>query len=58
MNLKKGDQIMLSMDENGEVKLTKAISTVKDLIGIGKKSFKRLGGGENFLKNERKQWDS
>lgn len=49
---------MLSMDENGEVKLTKAVSTVKDLIGIGKKSFKRLGGGENFLKNERKQWNS
>lgn len=58
MKLKKGDQIILSMDQNGEVKLMKAISSLDELTGIGKKSFEALGGGEHFLKNERKQWNS
>lgn len=58
MNLKRGDHVVLSMDESGEVKLTKAVSTLDELTGIGKKSFEALGGGEAFLKNERKGWDS
>ncbi len=56
MNLKKGDQVILSMDESGEVKLSKAVSSLEDLIGIGKASFEALGGGEAFLKEERQQW--
>ena len=57
MNIKKGDQVIISMDQNGEVKLTKAISSLDELAGIGEKSFKLLGGGEAFLKNERKEWN-
>lgn len=57
MNLKKGDHVVISMDQNGEVKLTKGISSLDELAGIGKESFKTLGGGEAFLKNERKGWN-
>ena len=58
LNLKQGDQVMLSMNENGEVKLMKAITSLNELVGIGKKTFKALGGGEAFLKEERKQWEA
>ncbi|OGX39547.1 MAG: hypothetical protein A2984_02510 [Omnitrophica WOR_2 bacterium RIFCSPLOWO2_01_FULL_41_12] len=57
LELKKGDEVILSMDENGEIKLMKGVSSLGDLVGIGKKSLKALGGGEAFLKKERKQWD-
>jgi bifunctional DNA-binding transcriptional regulator/antitoxin component of YhaV-PrlF toxin-antitoxin module len=43
MNIKKGDQVIISMDQNGEVKLTKAISSLGELAGIGKK-VSSLGG--------------
>jgi hypothetical protein len=45
-----------NMNEKGEVQLMKAVGSLEDLVGIGEKSFKRLGGGEKFLKNERAQW--
>ena len=54
---KQGDQLILSMDENGEVKLIKAITSLKELKGIGKKTFQALNGGEAFLKSEREAWE-
>lgn len=56
MQIKKGDRLILSMDENGEVKVTKAIGSFKELKGAGKEAFKALGGGEQFLKKERDLW--
>jgi AbrB family looped-hinge helix DNA binding protein len=57
LGVKQGDQVILSIDKSGEVKLMKAITTLDELIGIGEKTFKALGGGEAFIKSERKQWD-
>lgn len=56
LDLNKGDQVVLSMNEQGEVRLMKAVSSLDDLLGIGKETFKKLGGGEQFLKKEREQW--
>lgn len=36
----------------------KGISSLDELIGIGEESFRKLGGGEAFLENERKGWNS
>ena len=58
LNLNRGDQVVLSMNEAGEVKLMKAVNSLKDLVGIGKDTFKALGGGERFLKEEREQWSA
>lgn len=58
LRLKKGDHVIISMDEKGEIKLTKALSSLDELSGIAASSFKKLGGGEHFLKNERKTWNS
>ena len=30
--------------------------TLNDLVGVGKKVYKLYGGGEAYLKNERKSW--
>lgn len=54
---KQGDQLILSLDENGEVKIMKAITSLDELVGIGEETFKALGGGEKFLANERKNWE-
>ena len=57
LELKKGDEVILSMDESGEVKMMKGVSSLDDLFGTGKETFKALGGGAAFLKKEREQWD-
>ena len=56
MDLKQGDQVILSMDAKGQVKLTKGYANLEDLLGMSKNQFKTLGGGEAFLKKERAQW--
>ncbi len=56
LKLEQGDHVILSMNERGEVSLTKGVSSLRDLIGVGAKTFKELGGGENFLKKERQSW--
>ena len=56
LNLKKGDEVILSMNESGEVKLMKGVGSLEELVGMGKKTLKALGGGKAFLKKERKQW--
>lgn len=58
LELKQGDQVILTMNKQGEVKLTKGVGSLEELVGIGKKTFKALGGGEVYLKKERKQWPS
>ncbi len=42
--------------KKNNIKPLKLKTTLSEIIGMGKESFKSLGGGENFLKNERKQW--
>ncbi len=50
--------MILSMNKNGTVKVIKGVSSLDELRGIGKETFKALGGGEAFLKKERALWDS
>ncbi len=57
LELQKGDKIVLCMDKKGKVSLMKAVTSLDELVGIGEKSFRALGGGEKVLKNERKQWN-
>lgn len=56
LNLKKGDSVVLSMNDKGEVRMIKAVTSLEELIGIGKETFKALGGGEAFIKSEREAW--
>lgn len=56
MKLKKGDQVVLSMDENGEVKLSKGIADLDGLVGIGKNTFKTADGWEKFINKQREEW--
>jgi len=53
---KQGDKLILSMNEDGDVKLIKAITSWDELRGIGKETFEALGGGEAFIKSEREAW--
>lgn len=36
---------------------TKKVNIVKALSGLGKEVWKSLGGGESYIKQERKAWD-
>jgi bifunctional DNA-binding transcriptional regulator/antitoxin component of YhaV-PrlF toxin-antitoxin module len=56
LDLKQGDHVILSMNKKGEVKITKGVSSLEDFIGVGEKTFEALGGGEAYLKQERKNW--
>ena len=55
-NLKPKDKVILSAYQNGEITITKAPQKLEDWVGHGKEVFKALGGGENFIKKERKSW--
>lgn len=57
LQIKRGDEIILTLTPQGELKLVKAITTLNGLVGMGKKTFKDLGGGEAFIKKERAQWE-
>lgn len=56
MKLKKADQFVLSMNEHGDVKLSKGISDLDGLVGIGKNTFKSADGWEKFINEQRKEW--
>ncbi len=56
MNLKKGDTVILSMDEKGNVNLLKGITGLDGLVGIGKNTFKAPGGWGKFIHEERAKW--
>lgn len=56
LKLEQGDHVILSLNEKGEVSLTKGVSSLQDLVGLAKDTFKELGGGESFLKKERASW--
>lgn len=58
LKIKRGDQVIMSIDSEGKVQLIKAASSFKDLAGLGKDSFAKLGGGEAFLKQERSKWEN
>jgi bifunctional DNA-binding transcriptional regulator/antitoxin component of YhaV-PrlF toxin-antitoxin module len=49
------DTIMLVF-KNGELTLKKAPSSWEDLAKISPKVFKKYGGGEKYLKEEREAW--
>lgn len=57
LQIKRGDEMILTLTPQGELKLVKAITTLNGLVGMGKKTFKALGGGESFIKKERAQWE-
>ncbi len=57
LGVKKGDSLILSIDEDGLVRVSKSYDTLDSIVGIAKDTFAALGGGEKFLKDERSSWD-
>ncbi|MBT4384813.1 hypothetical protein HOD30_03620 [Candidatus Peregrinibacteria bacterium] len=57
LKIKKNDQMIVHLTENGTIELIRTPSNWEDLIGSGKNVFKQFGGGEAFLKAEREAWD-
>ena len=55
-HLKPKDKVILSVDEKGNIQITKPPQTLEEWVGHGKEVFKKLGGVENFLKKERESW--
>ncbi len=55
LNIQPKDIFILTL-KNSQVNLVKAPSSWKDLAGIGKKTYQKLGGGEKFLAKERSAW--
>ena len=56
-HLKPQDKVVLSVNEQGEIRITKMPKTLRELSGHGKDVFKALGGGEAFIKKERASWE-
>jgi len=56
MNLKAKDKVYFLLEANGKISMIKIPTTIDDLVGLGEKTFKALGGGEKFLKKERNLW--
>lgn len=56
MQVKKGDSIIVSINEEGEVRMLKGVTTLSGLFGIGKKTFDSLGGAKKFIESERNNW--
>lgn len=54
LNLQKSDNVIITA-KNHYLMIKKAPNW-KDLLGMGKKTFSALGGGEKFLKKERASW--
>lgn len=55
MSIKISDMLIIS-SQNDQIVIQKTPS-FEDLAGIGKKTFKKLGGGETYLQQERDSWD-
>ncbi|MEK7620359.1 MAG: AbrB/MazE/SpoVT family DNA-binding domain-containing protein [Patescibacteria group bacterium] len=46
------------VDGDRAVVHTKDVSSVQALKGLGKETWKTLGGGDHYLKQERNTWDA
>ena len=57
LDIKPKDKLMLILKgESIQIKKYQPV-TLKDLVGIGKTAYKSYGGGEAYLKKERKSWN-
>lgn len=56
LNLRVGDKVTLEIEEGKAVIKPIAGSYTKFMQGLGAKAWKKLGGAERYLREERKSW--
>lgn len=57
LGLKKGSKVSIRKKEGDKAVLEPADSLVEKYKGLGKKVWKKLGGADNYLKEERSSWN-
>lgn len=57
LNIQLKDKMLLTY-KNNQIAIKKIDNSWGSIAGIAKDSYKKLGGGEKFLKEERKKWEN
>ncbi|MBI3459294.1 AbrB/MazE/SpoVT family DNA-binding domain-containing protein [Candidatus Azambacteria bacterium] len=57
LGLKHGSRLMIRSEDNQIILIQRPKSLTAYYKGSGKSAFEKLGGGDKFLKEERKSWN-